>query len=500
VTPAESPRIPAMRRHDSNLVSASFAGESVSKLQRSPSAMAVIPPSAKLSMSPTRRVKVQPAPFHLVAEHSQLSSGTNSPRQLHRWRSAEILPEGKPWSLTRKVSSPHLLSPTPVAQAPSGTLSDPNQPRPRELSADAASLDTSMLPTSRNGDLQLWAMREEMRCELRKHAQEHSNALLSLEALMMDEVRNCRKELQLCKEAIAEEGIQRDQLEARWIEGRVGCRASTSMSVQEDMVEGVIERQLEAQFGRITTENGPLDEIVERHLEAQLTSLRADLFDAFRELRVALDLSDASVPLFGDHDIVGMCARVASVNAMAPTSGAVRVPPLNVPPPLPEEDGSEAASTGCGKGNEATNTITDGLRAEVAEARSMLAEARDALVEARGLAHSWGSHDDGFHEIPVGSTEHQPSVADCLDVACGTVGMLPSCTTNGKVERTEFLSLQKDLAELREWVQAESETRVTALSRLQDVGVPSSGPSAVHAPSMFCKQGAAVAGAGSHAE
>jgi len=356
------------------------------------------------------------------------------------------------------------------------------------------------LPTSRSGDLQLWAMREEMRRELRKHAQEHSNALLSLEALMMDEVRYCRKELQLCKEAIAEEGIQRDQLEARWIEGRVGCRASTSMSVQEDMVEGVIERQLEAQFGRITTENGPLDEIVERHLEAQLTSLRADLFDAFRELRVALDLSDASVPLFGDHDIVGMCARVASVNAMAPTSGAVRVPPLNVPPPLPEEDGSEAASTGCGKGNEATNTITDGLRAEVAEARSMLAEARDALVEARGLAHSWGSHDDGFHEIPVGSTEHQPSVADCLDVACGTVGMLPSCTTNGKVERTEFLSLQKDLAELREWVQAESETRVTALSRLQDVGVPSSGPSAVHAPSMFCKQGAAVAGAGSHAE
>jgi len=302
----------------------------------------------------------------------------------------------------------------------------------------------------------------------------------------MDEVRYCRKELQLCKEAIAEEGIQRDQIEARWIEGRVSCRASTSMSLQEDMVEGVIERQLEAQLGRVTTENGLLDEIVERHLEAQLTSLRADLFNAFRELRVALDLSNASVPRFGGHDAVGMCARVASVNAMALASGGVMVPPLSVPPPLPEEDGSEAASTGRSQGSKATNTITDGLRAELAEARSMLAGARDALVEARGLAHSWGSH-DGIPEIPVDSMEHQPSVADCPDAACSTVGTAPMCTSNGKVERKEFLSLQKDLAELREWVQAESEARVTALSRLQDVGVPSSGPSAAHAPPMFCK-------------
>merc|ERR1719223_1669519 len=52
---------------------------------------------------------------------------------------------------------------------------------------------------------------QEMRRELRKHAQERSNALLSLEASMMDKVRNCREEL---REAIAEEGIQRAQLEA----------------------------------------------------------------------------------------------------------------------------------------------------------------------------------------------------------------------------------------------------------------------------------------------
>jgi len=329
---------------------------------------------------------------------------------------------------------------------------------------------------------------------------------------MMDEVRNCRKELQLCKEAIAEEGIQRDQIEARWIEGRVSCRASTSMSLQEDMVEGVIERQLEAQLGRVTTENGLLDEIVERHLEAQLTTLRADLFNAFRELRVALDLSDASIPRFGDYNVVDKCAREASVNAVAPASGGVIVPPLSVPPPLPEEDGSEAASTGrdqCseahGQGNEGTNTIADCLRAELAEARSMLADARDVLVEARGLAHSWGSHGTR-PEIPVGPDAEPGKAARWqrevqqmrgFGQACEVVGAAPMCITSGKVECKEFLSLQKDLAELREWVQAESEARVTALSRLQDVGVPSAsaGPSPEHAPPMLCKPGAAEAGA-----
>merc|ERR1719362_977064 len=160
------------------------------------------------------------------------------------------------------------------------------------------------------------------------------------------------------------------------------------------------------------------------------------------------------------------------------TPGGVMVPPLRVPPPLPEEEASEAASTGRQEGSEATNPNTDGLRAELAEARSMLAEARDALVEARGLANSWGSH-DGTPEVPVRSTEQEPSVSDCLEV-----------------ERKEFLSLQKDLEELREWVQAESQARVTALSQLQDVGVLAAGTSPTL---MLCKQGAAEAGAGGQA-
>jgi len=414
---------------------------------------------------------------------------------MHRWRSAEILPEGKR-SLTRKVSSPHLLSPTRVVQAPSGTASDPNRPKTREVSPDVTSLDSGSIGlgvTTRGGELHLWAMREEMRREIRKHAQEHSNALLSLEALLMEEVRICRKEVQLCKEAISEEGLQRDQLEARWIEGRVGCRASASMSVQEDMLEGAIERQLESQIGRIQSENGMrtllngmLDDVVERHLEAQLTSLRADLFNAFRELRVALDLSEANAPPFG-----GMCARGPSVN------GGVTVPTLRVPPPLPEEDGSEAASTGRGQGSEATNTITEGLRSELAEARSMLSEARDALVEARGLAHTWGSH-DGMPEIPVGNTDHEPSVTHCLDMASRGSGMPPMCGTDGKVERKEFLSMQKDLADLREYVKAESQARVTSLLNCQDVGLSSSEPSRTHATPVLCKPGAAEAAAGGH--
>merc|ERR1719362_1918722 len=117
------------------------------------------------------------------------------------------------------------------------------------------------------------------------------------------------------------------------------------MSLQEDAVEEVIQRQLESQLGRITTESGLLDEIVERHLEVldevvekhlesrlesrlevQLTSLRADLFNAFRELRVALDLSDACVPRFGCHDIPGMCTRGGSANAIALAGSGLLVP------------------------------------------------------------------------------------------------------------------------------------------------------------------------------